>query len=140
MMPTAASQHPYLDLFTFALVPKMKTGPDHGKDPPAPHVLSLTGSSPEAKQLLDLLLGADRDIRDDHDRAAGINLSLAETKIRLAISHGDRSPALQTALDRIALAREEMGRHDTRRACAALADALRAVMRAEPARSAARSP
>ena len=128
-MPMAAAQHPYLDLFSFALVPRMKAGPDHAKDPPAPHLLPLTGASPEAKQVLDLLLGADHDIRDDHDRAAGINMALAETRIRLAISRGDKSPALQTALARIAQAREEMARHDTPRACAALADAVRAVMK-----------
>jgi len=127
-MPTATAQHPYLDLFSFALVPRMKSGPDHAKDPPPPHLLPLAGASPEAKQVLDLLLGADHDIRDDHDRAAGINMALAETRIRLAVSRGDRSPALQTALTRIALAREEMAKHDTRRACAALADAVRAVM------------
>lgn len=126
-MPDTQPKHPYLDLFAFALVPYAKQGPDHTKDPPAPHMLPLTGSSPEARQVLDLLLGADHDIRDDHERAAGINLALAETRIRLAISHGDRSPALQTALDRIALARQEMARHDSRRACAALADAVRAV-------------
>ena len=128
-MPASAAQHPYLDLFAFALVPHRKAGPDHAKDPPAPHMLPLTGSSPEAQQVLQLLAGADHDIRDDHDHAAAINLALAETRIRLAISHGDRSPALQTALDRIALAREEMARHDSRRACAALADAVRAVLR-----------
>ena len=128
-MPTASAQHPYLDLFAFALVPYKKSGPDHAKDPPTPDFLPLTGSSPEAQQVLQLLAGADHDIRGDHDRAAGINLALAETRIRLAISHGDKSPALQTALDRIALAREEMARHDSRRACAALADAVRAVMR-----------
>jgi hypothetical protein len=125
----ADAQHPYLDLFSFALVPRMKTGPDHAKDPPAPHVLPLAGTSPDAKQVLDLLLGADHDIRDDHDRAAGINLALAETRIRLAVSRGDQSPALQTALARIAQAREEMARHDTARACAALADAVRAVLK-----------
>ncbi|MFC7473647.1 hypothetical protein ACFQS7_04740 [Dankookia sp. GCM10030260] len=127
-MPTAAAQHPYLDLFSFALVPRLKSGPDHAKDPPAPHLLPLANASPEARQVLDLLLGADHDLRDDHDQAAGINLALAETRIRLAVSHGDKSPALQTALTRIALAREEMAKHDTRRACAALADAVRAVM------------
>ena len=61
--------------------------------------------------------------------SAGINMALAETRIRLAISRGDKSPALQTALARIAQAREEMARHDTPRACAALADAVRAVMK-----------
>src|SRR6478735_6028094 len=127
-MPMAAAQHPYLDLFAFALVPRMKVGPDHGKDPPPPHVLSITGASPDAQQLLDLLAGADHDLRDDHERAAGINLALAETRIRLAVSRGDKSPALQTALNRIALAREEMARRDTPRACAALADAIRAVV------------
>jgi hypothetical protein len=127
-MPTASGRHPYLDLFAFALIPRMKLGPDHAKDPPPPHLLPLTSATPEAKQVLDLLLGADHDIRDDHDRAAGINMALAETRIRLAISRGDKSPALQTALTRIALAREEMAKHDTRRACAALADAVRAVM------------
>lgn len=126
-MPTAESKHPYLDLFSFALVPRMKLGPDHSKDPPEPHLLPLDKASPEARQVLELLLGADHDIRGDHDEAAGINLSLAETRIRLAASHGDASPALQTALERIALARQEMARHDTRRACAALADAIRAV-------------
>ena len=118
-MPNVAAQHPYLDIFAFALVPYAKHGPDHSKDPPPPHLLPLTGGSPESKQVLDLLLGADRDIRDDHERAAGINLALAETRLRLAISRGDKSPALQTALERIALAREEMARHDSRRACAA---------------------
>ncbi len=127
-MPRAAAHHPYLDLFAFALVPRLRGGQDHSKDPPAPHLLPLSDTSPEAKQLLDLLAGADHDLRDDHDRAAAINLALAETKIRLAVSHGDHAPALQTALARIGQAREEMARHDTRRACAALADALRAVM------------
>ncbi|MDO9712268.1 hypothetical protein [Paracraurococcus lichenis] len=129
-MPNAAAQpHPYLNLFASALVPQMKRGPDHSADPPPPHLLPLTGGSSESRGVLDLLLGADHDLRDDHDRAATINLALAETRIRLAISHGDTSPALETALNRIALAREEMARHDTRRACAALADAVRAVMK-----------
>ncbi len=128
-MPASAAQHPYLDLFAFALVPYKKAGPDHAKDPPPPHLLPLSSASPEAQQVLQLLASADHDIRDDHDRAAGINLALAETRIRLAISHGDKSPALQTALERIALAREEMARHDSRRACLALAEAVRAVMR-----------
>jgi hypothetical protein len=128
-MPASAAKHPYLDLFTFAMVPRMKLGPDHGKDPPEPNLLPLPSASPDAQQVLQLLCGADHDIRDDHEHAAGINLALAETRIRMAISHGDRSPALQTALDRIALARAEMERHDSRRACAALADAVRAVMR-----------
>jgi hypothetical protein len=133
-MPTASGRHPYLDLFAFALIPRMKLGPDHAKDPPPPHLLPLTSATPEAKQVLDLLLGADRDVRDDHGRAAGINLELAETRLKLAISHGDKSPALETALSRIALAREEVTRGDTRRACAALADAIRAV--APPRRAA----
>ena len=127
-MPRAAAHHPYLDLFAFALVPRLQAGHDQSKDPPTPHLLPLNAATPEAKQVLELLSGADHDIRDDHDHAAAINLALAETQIRLAVSHGDHAPALQTALARIGQAREEMARHDTRRACAALADALRAVM------------
>jgi hypothetical protein len=135
-MPNAArEQHPYLNLFAFALVPYAKHGPDHSKDPPTPQMLPLTGGSPESRQVLDLLLGADHDIRDDHPRAAGINLELAETRIRLAISHGDKSQRLDSALKCIALAREEVRRGDTRRACAALADAIKAVMRPDPGRS-----
>jgi hypothetical protein len=135
-MPDAVrEQHPYLDLFAFALVPYAKHGPDHSKDPPTPRMLPLTGGSPESQRVLDLLLGADHDIRDDHARAAGINLELAETRIRLAISHGDRSPRLESALKCIALAREEVTRGDTRRACAALADAIKAVMPAGPGRA-----
>ena len=126
-MPTTSGQHPYLDIFAASLVPSTAHGPDHSKDPPAPQILPLTGESPEIRQVLDLLLGADRDARHDHGRAAGINLQLAETRIRLTISHGDKSPALETALTRIALAREELGRGDTRRACAALADAIHVV-------------
>ncbi|MBK1659218.1 hypothetical protein [Paracraurococcus ruber] len=124
-MANARPQHPYLDLFALALVPRSAHGGDHSKDPP--HLLPLTGGTPEAQAVLDLLSGADQDIRLDHERAAAINLDLAETRIRMAISHGDTAPSLQTALERIAQAREEMAKHDSRRACAALADALRAV-------------
>lgn len=132
-MPNAtASKHPYLDIFAFALVPYAKHGPDHSKDPPTPQMLPLTGGTPESKQVLDLLLGADHDIRDDHPRAAGINLDLAETRIRLAISHAGPSPQLDSALKCIHLAKQEVARGDTRRACAALADAIRAVTRATP--------
>lgn len=126
-MSNARQPHPYLDLFAFALVPHAKHGPDHSKDPPPPHLLPLSDGTPEAQQVLDLLLGADHDIRDDHEGAAGINLALAETRIRLTISRGDASPALQTALERIAQARVDMAQHESRRACAALADAVRAV-------------
>jgi hypothetical protein len=129
-MPNAHDRHPYLGLFTTALVPRLKGGADHAGDPPA--LLPLAGATPEAQHVLDLLLGADRDIRDDHARAAGINLDLAETRVRLAVSHGDASPALPIALARIGLAREEAAKGDTRRACAALADAVQAVL-ASPA-------
>ena len=121
--------HPWLHLFAAALVPQAPHGPDHSKDPPPPHLLPLTGASEEAKHVLDLLLGADRDIRDDHRRAAGLNLDLAETQIKLALSHGQQKQALQTAMARIALAREELAKGDTRRACAALADAIGSVTR-----------
>ncbi|TCZ59814.1 hypothetical protein [Roseicella aquatilis] len=138
MPNAAASKHPYLDIFAFALVPYAKHGPDHSKDPPSPQMLPLTGGSPEAKQVLDLLLGADHDIRDDHPRAAGINLDLAETRIRLAMSHGGAAPGLESALTCIHLAQREVTRGDTRRACAALADAIKAMTRAAPGSSPAR--
>jgi len=127
-MPNAAADaHPYIDLFAAALVPRTHAG--HANHPPLPDLLPLHATTPEARQVLDLLIGADHDIRDAHERAAAINLALAETRIRLAVSHGDKAPGLQTALARIALAREELAKHDTRRACAALADAVKAVLK-----------
>jgi hypothetical protein len=128
-MATARTKHPYLDIFTASLVPQMRRGPGHEQDPPPPHLLPLPADMPEAQRLLDLLLGADRDIRDDHTHAAAINLALAETRLRLAISHDGAMPALEAALSAIGLAREEVAGGNTRRACAALAGAVHALQR-----------
>ena len=124
----ATTDHPYLDIYTASLVPHLGHGPGHDKDPPsAGALLPLAGVTPEAQKTLDLLLGADRDVRGDHDRAAGINLDLAETRLRRAQAQDGAHPGLEVALRCIARAREEMAKHDTRRACAALNDAIRAV-------------
>ena len=120
--------HPYLKLFLSALVPHVDSGPDHSKDPAPPHIVPIAGGSPEAKHVLHLLLGADADIRHDHARAAGINLDLAETELKLALSHGGPQEALSQALSRIALAREEVAKGHSARACAAIAEAITAVV------------
>lgn len=134
-MATAQRPHPYLDLFTASLVPRLGHGPGHEQDPPPPHLLPLPANMPEAQQLLDLLLGADRDIRGDHAHAAAINLALAETRLRLAIQHDGSSPPLEATLRAIGLAREEVAGGNSRRACAALAGALMALAGAPPLRS-----
>ncbi len=79
--------------------------------------------------LLDLLLGADHDLRGDHPRAAAINLDLAETRLELAIAHDGAKPELEAALAGIRLAREELRHGQPRRACAAVCSAIRAVLR-----------
>ncbi|WP_149539545.1 hypothetical protein [Siccirubricoccus phaeus] len=128
-MATAQTAHPYYDLFVASLVPRMAHGPAHDHDPPPPHLLALPGTLPEAQQVLDLLLGADRDVRQDQTHAAAINLDLAETRLRLALAHGSVSPGQEGALASIALAREEVARGRTDRACAALAWALKQLQR-----------
>jgi hypothetical protein len=128
-MATAHTAHPYLDIFTASLVPYMRRGPGHEQDPPPPHLLALPANMPEAQRLLDLLLGADRDVREDHPHAAAINLALAETRLRLAMAHDGATPALEAALAAIGLAREEVAGGNTRRACAALAGAVHALQR-----------
>jgi hypothetical protein len=129
MATARTTQHPYLDIFTASLVPRMTHGTGHAEDPPPLHLLPLPTNMPEAQQLLDLLLGADRDIRGDHARAAAINLAVAETRLRLAISHDGLTPALEAARAAIALAREEVAGGNTRRACAALAGAVHTLQR-----------
>jgi hypothetical protein len=134
-MPARSGRHPYLDIFTASLVPSMQRGPGHGNDPPpVEHLLPLTAAAPETRALLDLLVGADHDLRVDHGRAAGINLELAETRLRLAMSRDGPSPALDSALASIARAREEMANGRPSRACAAVTDAVRAVLQAPHAR------
>ncbi|MBX6741695.1 MAG: hypothetical protein QJR07_15320 [Acetobacteraceae bacterium] len=130
MSKPLSTQHPYLDLFTASLVPHMLHGPGHEQDPPrVDRMLSLEPSGPEAKMVLDLLLGADHDLRGDHTRAAGINLDLAETRLELAIAHDGPKPELEAALAGIRLAREELLHGQQRRACAAVCSAIRAVLR-----------
>ena len=85
-MATHRSEHPYLDLFTSSLASPFLHGPVHDRDPPpVEDILPLSPTQAEARPLLELLLGADHDLRDDHSRAAGINLALAETRLRMAI-------------------------------------------------------
>ena len=120
--------HPYLKVFLSALVPQVASGPDHSKDPPPPHIVPISGSSPEERHVLQLLVGADDDIRHDHGQAAGINLDLAETELKLALSHGGPKEAIALALSRIALAREEVRKGHSARACMAIADAINAVV------------
>ena len=129
-MPKQTSAHPYLDIFAASLAPYMPHGPSHDRDPPPiDHLLPLERRRPEVKELFDLLLGADHDLRDDHTRAAAINLDLAETRLRLAIARDGPKPALEAALACIQRAREELARGQTARACAAVTDAARAVAR-----------
>ncbi|MCO6418964.1 hypothetical protein JYK14_22795 [Siccirubricoccus sp. KC 17139] len=128
-MASAQTAHPYLDLFVASLVPRMTHGPAHDHDPPPPALLALPGTLPEAQQVLDLLLGADRDVRQDQARAAAINLDLAETRLRLAMAHGSVTPRQEAALASIARAKEEVMRGATDRACAALAWALKQLQR-----------
>lgn len=125
------SEHPYLDLFTSSLASPFRHGqvPDHDHDPPrVEDVLPLSPARPEARPLLELLLGADHDLRDDHSRAAGINLALAETRIRMAMRQDGSSPALEGALAGILRAREELAQGKIARACAAVTDAARSVV------------
>src|SRR5215213_7050484 len=99
-MPNKPSgqQHPFLDLFAAAMAPSMRSGPGHDKDPP--RLRPLPGMTPpELRGLLDLFIAADQDLRDDRFTAAARNLDLAETRIRLAISHdGTAKPAYGAAL------------------------------------------
>jgi hypothetical protein len=128
-MPTPPREaHPYLKMFLAALVPHVASGPDHSKDPPPPHIVPIAAGSPEGRQVLHLLLGADADIRHDHARAAGINLDLAETELKLALSHGGPQEALSLALSRIADARTEAAKGHSARACTAIAEAIGAVV------------
>ncbi|MBL6457751.1 hypothetical protein JMJ55_20650 [Belnapia sp. T6] len=124
--------HPYLDIFVASLVPRLHHGPEHDKDPPAPHVVPLPAGSPEAQRLLDLLLGADHDFRGDHARAGAVNLDLAETHLRLRISRDGLTPPLEAARAGIARAQAEAAAGHTARALAALADAVRALVPAQP--------
>ena len=124
------SQHPFLDLFAFALVPYMgPQGPDHERDPPPVKRLLPPGfSAPELRELLDLFIAAEHDVREDRFAAAARNLDLAETRIRLASQTATPArPAYEAALGDIALAREAVERKDSAHACGAIHDAVRAL-------------
>jgi hypothetical protein len=131
-MPTVSGGHPYFDLFTASLVPFMPKGPGHTQDPPSPDLLPLPAGSEEAGQLLDLLFGADHALRKDHGRVAAINLALAETRLRLTISHDGLTPMLEMVLSGILQAQEEMADGQPRRALSALDGALRAAQKQVP--------
>ena len=123
------SDHPYLDLFTSSLASPFLHGPVHDHDPPpVEDILPLSPARPEARPLLELLLGADHDMRGDQSRAAGINLALAETRIRMAMRQDGSNPALEGALAGILRAREELAQGKIARACAAVTDAARSVV------------
>ena len=126
-MPTASVGHPYLDIFSASLVSLMPQGPGHSQDPPSPDLLPLPAGSEEARHLLELLLGADHALREDHGRVAAINLALAETQLRLLISHEGLTPARETVLSGLHLAQEEVAAGQPRRAMAALGSAVRAA-------------
>ena len=136
-MPTASVGHPYLDIFSASLVPSMPQGPGHTQDPPSPHLLPLPAGSEEARHLLDLLVGADHALRDDHSQVAGprvaaLNLALAETQLKLLISHEGLTPARETVLSGLHLAQEELAAGQPRRAMAALGGAVRAAQMQRP--------
>ena len=132
-MQNQTERHPYLDAFIASLVPyQPRTA--HTEDPPVPHLLPLPKASPEAARLLELLLGADHDLRDDHPRAGAVNLALAETRLHRLITRDGLTPALEAALAGIALAKEEMETGRTARALAALAGSIRAICATAPAR------
>lgn len=142
-MPTASVGHPYLDIFSASLVPSMPQGPGHTQDPPFPNLLPLPAGSEEARHLLDLLVGADHALRDDHfqvvgaqvvgPRVAALNLALAETQLNLLISHEGLTPARETVLSGLHLAQEELAAGQPRRAMAALGGAVRAAQMQRPA-------
>ncbi|MDN3564229.1 hypothetical protein QWZ14_07595 [Paeniroseomonas aquatica] len=134
-MPTPSVGHPYLDIFSASLVPFMPRGPGHDHDPPSPHLLPLPPGSEEARHLLELLLGADHALRDDHGRVAALNLALAETQLRLLISHEGLTPARETVLSGLRLAKEELAAGQPRRAMAALGGAVRAAQAPPPRRA-----
>ncbi len=125
-MQTDTRPHPYLDAFIASLVPR-QVALDHLKDPPAPHVLPLPPGSPEAARRLDLLLGADHDLRDDHAKAGAVNLSLAEMRLRRLIAETGLTPPLEAATSGLRAAQEELAAGHVARALASLADAVRAV-------------
>ncbi len=128
-MPT--SRHPFLDLvLPNALAPHMHHGPDHSHDPRPPdsmleEVIAQFGPHP-ALPAVAMLLAADHDCRADHYTAALAQLGLAETRLRLDLP--PTAPALQAALGAIGMARDEAGRRDCGRACAAIATAMRAAL------------
>jgi hypothetical protein len=119
-------RRPYLDAFIASLVPR-QAPTEHAKDPPAPHLLPLPPGSPEADRLLDLLLGADHDLREDHAKAGAVNLALAETRLRRLIAEEGLTPSLEAATAGLRLAQEELAVGHTARALSALADAARAI-------------
>jgi hypothetical protein len=127
-MPGPVSQHPFLDLFAASLAPWMQRGPGHDKDPP-PLRQPLPGfMQPDLRALLDLFVAADQDLREDRFNAAARNLDVAETRIRLAISHdGSAASAYEAVLGDIALARQAAERRDSAHGCGAVADAVRAL-------------
>ncbi len=120
------TRHPYIDAFIASLVPR-QVALGHLKDPPAPHVLPLPHGSPEAERLLDLLLGADHDLRDDHGKAGAVNLALAEMRLRRLIAEKGLTPPLDAAARGLHAAQEELAAGHTARALSAVADAVRAV-------------
>lgn len=128
-MPAPAVRHPYIDLFTACLVPQFQRGIEHGRNPPSiDALLPLAPAKPETQELLRLLSDADHDLRTDHARAAGLNLELAEAKLKRAIRQDGTSPALEAALAGTVRARQELERGQVARSCAAVTDAVRAVI------------
>jgi hypothetical protein len=133
MPNSATSRHPFLDLFAAAMAPWMPHGSDHSKDPPPlPDDVAPGLTSPELKSLVELFVAADHDMREDRYSAAVHNLDLAETRIRLAMSHaaGDGRPlqGYERALGDIAVAREAAARRDSAHGCGAVGDAVRALL------------
>jgi hypothetical protein len=129
--PTATSQHPFLDLFAASMAPWMARGGDHSKDPPPLPAGVMPGlTSPELRSLVELFVAADHDMRDDRYDAALRNLELAETRIRLAMSHagGKGPPGYEAALGDIAVAREAAARRASAHGCGAVGDAVRALL------------
>jgi hypothetical protein len=129
--PMPNSRHPFLDLvLPNALVPHMRQGPDHSHDPRPPdgmlaEITAQFGAHP-ALPAVAMLLAADHDCRADRFDAAMVQLGLSETRLWLDLPPA--APALQAALGAIAMATDEVRRHDCARCCAAIATAMRAAL------------
>ena len=128
-------RHPFLEIFARALAPHMLHGHSHDKDPPPVEQLLPPGfSQPELQAVLELFIAADHDVREDRFTAAALNLDLAESRIRLAISKlVVVPPAMETALYEIKTAQQEIVRKDTAHALSAVDNAVRCLAATPPA-------